>query len=51
MDSLNAITDQINATLDGRLTEASYAIEGNNLIITAGKSGYVVKRGIKKFNY
>lgn len=44
LDSLNAITDQINATLDGRLTEASYAIEGNNLIITAGKSGYVVKK-------
>lgn len=38
----NSIIEQMNSNFSDGLKEPSYAIDGNNLIITAGKSGSVI---------
>ena len=43
-DFLNAIVDDIGSKIPGLVTQASHYIEGNQLIITKGQPGVVVKK-------
>ena len=41
-DLCNSIIEQMNSNFEDGLKQASYTIDGNNLVITAGKSGNVI---------
>ena len=42
-DLCNSIIEQMNTNFEDGLKQASYTIDGNNLIITSGKTGNVIK--------
>ena len=47
-DLYNSIVLQMNSNFEDGLKQYSYEIDGNNLIITAGKKGYIIKSDVLK---